>query len=64
VGRYAVIDAEISHLLLHAGYPDALHSSDLPLARDPRMERAFLGLSPERRTPPLPATHVEVGTGR
>jgi hypothetical protein len=32
-------------------------------AYDPRMERASLGLLLELHTPPLLATHVEVGTG-
>ncbi len=41
----------------------AIHPSDLPLACSPRMERAPLGFYPELRTPPLPATHVRVGTG-
>src|SRR5688572_22688772 len=40
-----------------------VHPSGLPLACGPRMERAPLGFSPELRTPPLPATHVRVGTG-
>jgi hypothetical protein len=40
-----------------------IHPSGLPLACGPRMERAPLGFSPELRTPPLPATHVRVGTG-
>ena len=40
-----------------------IHPSGLPLACGPRMERAPLGLLPELRTPPLPATHVWVGTG-
>ena len=29
----------------------------------PGMERELLGLNPELRTPPLPATHVRTGTG-
>jgi hypothetical protein len=33
------------------------------LTRRPRMDRGPLGLSPELRTPPLPATHVRAGTG-
>ena len=41
----------------------SIHPSGLPLACGPRMERAPLGLSPELRTPPLPATHVRAGTG-
>ena len=41
----------------------AIHPSGLPLACDPRMERGPLGLYPELRTPPLPATHVRAGTG-
>ena len=40
-----------------------VHPSGLPLACGPRMERGPLGFSPELRTPPLPATHVRVGTG-
>jgi len=40
-----------------------IHPSGLPLACGPRMERAPLGFLPELRTPPLPATHVRVGTG-
>jgi hypothetical protein len=40
-----------------------IHLSGLPLACGPRMERAPLGFSPELRTPPLPATHVRMGTG-
>jgi hypothetical protein len=40
-----------------------IHPSGLPLACGPRMERGPLGFSPELRTPPLPATHVRVGTG-
>ena len=40
-----------------------IHPSDLPLACGPRMEREPLGFSPELQTPPLLATHVEVGTG-
>jgi hypothetical protein len=34
-----------------------------PLACYPQVERRHLGFSPELRTPPLPATHVQVGTG-
>jgi hypothetical protein len=33
------------------------------LARGPRTEREPFVVSPELRTPPLPATHAEVGTG-
>jgi hypothetical protein len=40
-----------------------VHPSGLPLACDHRMERQPLGFSLELHTPPLPATHVEVGTG-
>jgi hypothetical protein len=40
-----------------------IHPSGLPLACGPRMERAPLGFLPKLRTPPLPATHVRVGTG-
>jgi hypothetical protein len=39
------------------------HPSGLPLTCDPRTERESLGLNPELRTPPLPATHVRAGTG-
>jgi hypothetical protein len=35
-----------------------------PLACDSRMERVPLGVNFELRTPPLPATHVEAGTGQ
>ena len=40
-----------------------IHPSGLPLACGPRMEPAPLGFPPELCTPPLPATHVRVGTG-
>ena len=40
-----------------------VHPSGLPLTCSPRMEREPLGLNPELRTPPLPATHVRAGTG-
>ena len=40
-----------------------VHPSGLPLTCSPRMERGPLGLNPELRTPPLPATHVRAGTG-
>jgi hypothetical protein len=40
-----------------------VHPSGLPLACGPRMEQGLLGFSFELHTPPLPATHVEVGTG-
>jgi hypothetical protein len=46
----------------HQGFTH-VHPSGLPLACGPRMERAPLGFSPELHTPPLPATHVGVGTG-
>jgi len=46
----------------HRGFT-CVHPSGLPLACSPRMERGPLGFSPELRTPPLPATHVRVGTG-
>jgi hypothetical protein len=50
----------------HQGFT-RVHPSGLPLADrvhlNPRMERGPLGFSPELRTPPLPATHVRVGTG-
>ena len=35
----------------------------LPLACGPRTGMGPLGFSPELHTPPLPAAHVEVGTG-
>jgi|SRR5690349_7102375 len=38
-----------------------VHPSDLPLTRGPRMVQGPLRLSPELRTPPLPATHVRSG---
>src|SRR6478752_4437635 len=40
----------------------AIHPSGLALTCGPRMEREPLGLNPELRTPPLPATHVRAGT--
>jgi hypothetical protein len=40
-----------------------IRPSGLPLACRPRVEQGLLGFSPELRTPPLPATHVQVGTG-
>jgi hypothetical protein len=40
-----------------------INPSDLSLARSPRTEREPFGVSPGLRTPPLPATHAEVGTG-
>lgn len=46
----------------HRGFT-CVHPSGLPLACSPRMEQGPLGFSPELRTPPLPATHVRVGTG-
>jgi hypothetical protein len=46
----------------HRGFT-VVHPSGLPLACGPRMEREPLGFSPELHTPPLPTTHVEVGTG-
>lgn len=46
----------------HQGFT-RVHPSGLPLACSPRMERAPLSVSPELRTPPLPATHARVGTG-
>src|SRR5205814_3107688 len=39
----------------------SIHPSGLPLARAPGMEPAALRLSPELRTPPSPAAHVEGG---
>ena len=38
------------------------HPSGLPLTCDPRTGRGPLGLNPELRTSPLPATHVRAGT--
>jgi hypothetical protein len=46
----------------HQGFAHA-HPSGLPLTCDPRTGRGSLGLNPELRTPPLPATHVRAGTG-
>jgi hypothetical protein len=46
----------------HQGFAHA-HPSGLPLTCDPRTGRESLGLNPELRTPPLPATHVRAGTG-
>jgi hypothetical protein len=46
----------------HQGFTH-VHPSGLPLACGPRMEQGPLGFSFELHTPPLPATHVEVGTG-
>lgn len=46
----------------HRGFT-SVHPPGLPLACDPRMEQGPLGFSPELHTPPLPATHVRVGTG-
>ncbi len=46
----------------HQGFT-CVHPSGLPLACNPRMEQGSLGFSFELHTPPLPATHVEVGTG-
>ena len=46
----------------HRGFT-VVHPSGLPPACGPRMEREPLGFSPELHTPPLPTTHVEVGTG-
>jgi hypothetical protein len=42
----------------------AIHPSGLPWPVAARVERAALGLLPGLRTPPLPATHAEDGTGR
>ena len=39
-----------------------VHPSGLPLTRRPRMDQGQPRLSPELRTPPLPATHVRAGT--
>ena len=41
----------------------AFTPAGLPLACNPRMEQGPLGIFPELRTPPLPATHVKAGTG-
>ena len=46
----------------HQGFTH-VHPSGLPLTCGPRMEREPLGLNPELRTPPLPATHVRAETG-
>ncbi len=46
----------------HQGFT-VVRPSGLPLACCPRTGREHLGLSPELHTPPLPATHVGVGTG-
>jgi hypothetical protein len=46
----------------HQGFT-CVHPSGLPLTCGPRVEREPLGLNPELRTPPLPATHVRAGTG-
>jgi hypothetical protein len=46
----------------HRGFT-GVHPSGLPLACGPWMAQGPLGFSPELRTPPLPATHVQVGTG-
>jgi hypothetical protein len=40
-----------------------INPSDLSLARSPRTEREPFGVSLGLRTPPLPATHAEAGTG-
>jgi hypothetical protein len=40
-----------------------IRPSGLPLACSPRDGTGPLGLNPELRTPPLPATHVRKGTG-
>jgi hypothetical protein len=42
----------------------AIRPSGLPWPVAARVERAALGLLPGLRTPPLPATHAEDGTGR
>ena len=42
----------------------AVHPSGVPWPVAARVERAALGLLPGLRTPPLPATHAEDGTGR
>ena len=56
------IYAELCITKHHQGFT-RVHPSDLPLACGSRMQRQRLGLYPELRTPPLRATHVEVGTG-
>jgi hypothetical protein len=45
----------------HRGFT-CVRPSGLPLTCNLRMQRRSLDLSPELRTPPLPATHVKVGT--
>ena len=56
------IYAELCITKHHQGFT-RVHPSDFPLACGSRMQRQRLGLYPELRTPPLRATHVEVGTG-
>lgn len=46
----------------HQGFT-CVHPSGLPLACGPRTDREPLGVFFELRTPPLPVTHVEAGTG-
>lgn len=46
----------------HRGFT-GVRPSGLPLACHPRVERGSLGFFPELRTQPLPATHVQAGTG-
>jgi hypothetical protein len=46
----------------HRGFT-TVHPSGLPLTCNPVDGTRVLGLSPELHTPPLPATHVGVGTG-
>jgi hypothetical protein len=54
--------AELTLTRRHQGFTH-VHPSGLPLTCGPRMEREPLGLNPELRTPPLPATHVRAETG-
>jgi hypothetical protein len=46
----------------HRGFT-VVRPPGLPLACGPRMGRGPLGFYPELHTLPLPAAHVEVGTG-
>ena len=46
----------------HRGFTH-VHPPGLPLTRGPRMEREPFGLNPGLRTPQLPTTHAEAGTG-
>ena len=51
------------HVTRHHQRFTRVHPSSLPLTCSPRIAREPLGLNPELRTQPLPATHVEAGTG-